>query len=89
MKLDQLLSRLEKHKITLAEDKHLPDGTRVLTFVTHLPTYPFGEGRHTWYSLPLSPGQQEVSKKEVDALLRHLWHGELDFFEDENPFENS
>ena len=35
----------------------------------------------------LSPGQQDVSKHEVDALLRHLWHAELDFFEDDNPFE--
>ncbi len=33
--------------------------------------------------------EREVSKHEVDALLRHLWHAELDFFEDDNPFENS
>lgn len=87
MKLSVLLSQLKKHGITTAEDKLLPEGIRVITFVTRLPVFPFGE-RNTWYPLVISPGQESVSKPEIDALLRHVWHAELDFFEAGNPFEN-
>jgi hypothetical protein len=87
MNLDELLSRLKKHAIIIAEDKKLPDGTRIINFVTHLPLFPFGR-QNTWYPLVLSPNQTEVAKPEVDALLRHVWHAELDFFEKDNPFED-
>ena len=87
MSLDELLSRLKKHAIIIAEDKRLPDGTRIITFVTHLPIFPFGR-QNSWYPLVLSSGQLTVAKPEVDALLRHVWHAELDFFEQDNPFEN-
>ena len=87
MNLEELLSRLAKHAIRIAEDKQLPDGTRVITFVTHLPSFPFGR-RNTWYPLVLSPGQTDVAQAEIDALLRHVCHAELDFFEPDNPFEN-
>lgn len=87
MKLEELLSRLEKHKITKAEDRTLVDGTRVILFVTHLPSFPFGR-QNVWYPLVLAPGQTDVYQPEVDALLRHLWHAELDFFDPDNPFED-
>jgi hypothetical protein len=87
MNLDELLSRLKKHAIIIAEDKKLPDGTRIITFVTHLPLFPFGR-QNTWYPLVLSPDQIEVAQPEVEALLRHVWHAELDFFEEDNPFED-
>jgi hypothetical protein len=87
MPIDALLSRLSKHHIKLAEDRRFPDGSRVLIFVTHLPSFPFGRS-NVWYTLVISPGQDDISKSEVDALLRHVWHAELDFFENDNPFEN-
>jgi len=86
MQVEQLLSRLKKHKIEV-EDRKLPDGTRLLLCVTHLPLFPFGR-RNVWHVLPLSPGQTDVAKQEVGSLLRHLWHAELDFFEKDNPFED-
>lgn len=86
MLVEELLSRLKKHKIDI-EDRKLPDGTRLLICVTHLPSFPFGR-KNVWHVLPLSPNQIEVAQQEVDSLLRHLWHAELDFFDKDNPFED-
>jgi len=86
MPVEELLSRLRSHKIEV-EERRLPDGTRLLLCVTHLPIFPFGR-RNVWHVLALSPGQTDVAKQEVDSLLRHLWHAELDFFEKNNPFED-
>jgi hypothetical protein len=83
-----LLSRLEKHAIIKAEDKQLPDGTRIIMFFTHLPPFPFGKRKNAWYPLVLSPSQNKVAEPEVEALLRHVWHAELDFFDKDNPFED-
>jgi hypothetical protein len=86
MPVEELLSRLEQHKIAV-EDRKLPDGTRLLLCVTHLPSFPYGR-RNAWHVLPLSPGQTDVAKQEVDSLLRHLCHAELDFFDKNNPFKD-
>lgn len=31
----------------------------------------------------MESGQTEVDRDEVEAILRHLWHAEQDFFADE------
>jgi len=36
----------------------------------------------------MASNQTDVAEEEVDSLLRHLWHAELDFFDNENPFEH-
>lgn len=81
MNVEKLRRWLSKHQIDVIEDRLQPDGSRVLIFTTQLPQFPFA-GRHVWYTLVLSPGQEDVSESEIDALLRHCWHGELEIPKD-------
>ena len=62
---------------SLLEGRTLADGSRIITFTASLP---FGEldGRHVWYPIILFKNQTEVSRAEIEAPLRHLWHGELE-----------
>jgi hypothetical protein len=78
MLIAKLIPWLNKHKINLVEDTLQPDNSRVLIFTTDLPKFPFGEDRHVWATLVVDPGQESVSESEVEALLRHCWHGELE-----------
>jgi hypothetical protein len=83
MPLPQLLARLEQHKVTVAEKRILSDGRTVYILVAQLPSFPFGDRKHTWYSLIVEQSQTEIPRDEIEALLRHLWHAELvDFFDD-------
>jgi hypothetical protein len=78
MKITKLIAWLKKHKINLIEDTLQPEGCRVLIFTTDLPRMPFGEDRHVWATLVIEEGQEDVSESEIDSLLRHCWHGELE-----------
>jgi len=81
MNIQKLLSWLAKHDINPVEDTLQPDGSRVLVFSTQLPRFPFGD-RHVWYPLTIDADQTEVSESEIEALLRHCWHGELEIPKD-------
>lgn len=78
MLIAKLKSWLKKHKIEVIEETLLPGTCRVLVFSTDLPAFPFGEGRHVWCTIVLDPGQETVSDSEIETILRHCWHGELE-----------
>jgi hypothetical protein len=79
MAVSELLDRLKKAKITVAETRKLPDETQVIILIGTMPKFPHGE-RPAWYPIVLRKGQHEVDRREVEALLRHFWHFELEFF---------
>ena len=81
MNIEKLVHWLSSHHIEVLEDRKYADGSRVITFTAPLPG-PEAEQRHVWYPIVLSKDQTEVSRPEVEALLRHLWHLELDVPED-------
>ena len=86
MLIAKLIPWLKKHGIEVVEERLQPDSSRALIFSTNLPPIPFGEGRHVWAVLVVDGSQTEVSESEVESVLRHCWHGELeiprDFDED-------
>lgn len=79
--VSELLGRLKKVKIEVAETRTLPDDTQVLIVVGTMPSFPHGE-RPAWYPIVLRKGQAEIERREVESLLRHFWHFELEFFTD-------
>jgi hypothetical protein len=82
MDLQELIKRLTAIKgVTLAETREGDDGRRTYIFTATLPEFPFGKGKNSWYPLVLPKGQDSISRNEVEAILRHLWHGEQNFFE--------
>ena len=87
MKLSDLLSKLEQIDVQLAERRVLHNGRTVYILTARLPALPFGVGDRAvaWYPLIVDAGQNVVPREEVEALLRHLWHAEVDFFGDNPP----
>ncbi len=80
MAVSALLANLQKRaKVKVAETRTLADGTQVRILVGTLPPFP-NSGRATWYPLVLRPKQQNVDRREVEAILRHFWNAQLDFF---------
>ncbi len=81
MNIEKLIHWLSSRHIEVLEDRTRADGSRIITFTTALP---YGEldGRHVWYPIVLFKDQTEVSCSEIEALLRHLWHGELEIPDD-------
>ena len=77
MNIEKLIHWLNAHHIEILEDRNHADGSRVITFTAPLPG-PETSGRHVWYPIVLSNDQTEVSRSEIEALLRHLWHLELE-----------
>jgi hypothetical protein len=82
MNLEELLARLKGIDVKLDEDRRLSDGTRILILTCLLGFFPLAP-HHRWYTLVISPNQQDVPQYEVEAILRHFWHGELDWFKHE------
>jgi hypothetical protein len=83
-----LLDKLKEAEIEVKETRKLSDGTEVKILVGTLPKFPTGE-RPTWYPLVLLPGQSDIDRREVEALLRHFWHFELDFFKPDTAIKHS
>ena len=79
MNLEELLARLKGIDVNLEEERRLADGTRILILTSFLSFFPLMP-HHRWYTLVVSSEQQEVAEVEVEAILRHFWHGELDWF---------
>ncbi len=77
MNIEKLIHWLSKHQIEVIDDRQEANGFRVIYFTAQLPEVPH-HGRNVWYTLVLSKGQTEISQSEIDALLRHCWHGELE-----------
>jgi hypothetical protein len=79
--VSELLDNLKTVKIEIAETRTLPDETKVIILVGTMPAFPHGS-RPAWYPLVLRKGQSEVTRPEAEAILRHFWHFELEFFTD-------
>ena len=80
IEVSALLASLKKEaKVEPTETRTLHDGTRILILVGRLPSLPLG-GRVTWYPLVLRKDEETVDRREVEAILRHFWHLELNFF---------
>lgn len=77
IQISALLAALQKQaKVTVAETRRQSDGTEVKILTGTLPVFPHGECP-TWYPLVILPGQEEVDMREVEAILRHFWNGQL------------
>jgi hypothetical protein len=78
MNISSLLARLKSEaSIVISEERKFPDGTVVYILespVTFFPQAP----RHLWYNLVMSPAQTHVDEAEIEAILRHFWHAEID-----------
>src|SRR5438309_4891607 len=75
MNLNQLLAWLKSHQITVVE-KVKTSGGEVYVFVAKRPL-PW-DGRPQWFGLAVRDGQTIVAMREIEALLRHFSHGELE-----------
>jgi hypothetical protein len=75
--ISALLASLQKQaKVKVAETRQLENGTEVKILVGTLPVFPHGE-RPTWYPLVILPGQESIDMREVEAILRHFWNGQI------------
>jgi hypothetical protein len=86
MKLNLVLQALEKHKVTIQEDRVDQHGNRVIILGAPLPRMPYGD-KYRYSTLVLSPGEDEVSTEERDALRRRLCHLTTNIFGDDPDFE--
>ena len=78
MNIARLLARLKNEaSVFVAEERKLSDGTIVYILGTHVSFFPLAP-RHIWYALVCEPGKDRIEAEEIEALLRHFWHGEID-----------
>ncbi len=81
MNLSELLAKIDAHPEIKIEKRVLPDGTTVYIFSNQLPAFPkLMEPR--WYPLVVKPGQAEIKRGRIEALLRHLWQFQIDLFDE-------
>jgi hypothetical protein len=79
MKLELLLAKLEDVKVSVDRESREDDGRRVIVLTSLLDFFPLMPHRR-WYSLILESGQTDVDEREIEAILRHVWHREQDWF---------
>jgi hypothetical protein len=78
MNVATLLARLKSDAgIFVAEKRDLSDGTVIYILSCHISFYPHTPQR-IWYTLVCDPGQTYVEVEEIEAMLRHFWHAEID-----------
>ena len=78
MNVVTLLARLKNEaSVFLAEKRDLSDGTVIYILGCHVSFYPHTPQR-IWYALVCDPGQVYVETEEIEAILRHFWHAEID-----------
>lgn len=75
MTIKELLAKIGEVKDIEIEQRRLADNTIVYIFASQLPFPKFGAA---WYPIVIRPGQEIVPRKEIDAMLRHLWQFQLD-----------
>jgi hypothetical protein len=85
MNLNLVLQALKKHHIDVESDSPDEQGNRVIIVGCHLPMVDYG-GRYVYYTLILSPGQDDVSMEERDAMRRRLCHLTTNIFGDDPDF---
>lgn len=83
MKIKEVLQRLRPYGIEVGRDTVESDGTRVIIFGSPLPSFPYGPGRFCYYTLVLSPDEDEVPLEERDTIRRRLYHLTQDIFGDD------
>jgi hypothetical protein len=78
MSISSLLARLKNDaSIVVSEERKLPDGTVIYILEAPVTFYPHAP-HHLWYNLVVANGQTRVEKEEIEAILRHFWHAEID-----------
>jgi hypothetical protein len=82
MKLNQVLQLLDNHDVKVQDDRTDEDGNRTVVVGCALPMMPYG-GRFVYSTLVFSPGQDEVSLEEREALKRRLCHLTTNIFGDD------
>jgi len=81
MTLNDVLRLLKSHDVEVLEDKTDENGFRTIVFGCPKPA--MVGGGLAYSTLPLEPGQTDVSLKEREGLKRHLWHLTTDIFGDD------
>ena len=84
MNLKELLDKIDKAEGIDREERKLSDGTVVHIFFSQLPFPKFGAA---WYPIVIKPGQERVPRKEIEAMLRHLWQFQLDIIPEEDEYD--
>jgi hypothetical protein len=82
MNINELLARLKKLKVDVDEERKLADGRRILILTSLLDFFPLAPHRR-WYSLVMEAEQEEVPEEEAEAILRHFWHAEIEWFKND------
>jgi len=83
IELHTLLSRLSDNGVSVEEFK-LSRGTGKLYMLGwKIDPFPFCERQYAWYPLIVKEGQIDIDRDTADAVLRHVWHSILPFFDDE------
>ena len=85
MNLKELLAKLDAVDDIDREERHLSDGTIVYIFFSILPFPKFGPA---WAPIVIKPGQTRVPRKEIEAMLRHLWQFQLDIIPEDDEYEH-
>lgn len=83
MKLKEVLQRLSKYGITVAETRLEPDGSQTFVIAGRLPSPPFGSKHMAFYTLNVASEEEEVSLEEREAIRRRMWHLTTDIFGDD------
>lgn len=81
MKITELLAKIKEVEGIEVEERRLSDGTAVYVFSSVLP-YPKFEP--AWYPIVIKPGHEVVPRKEIEAMLRHLWQFQLDIIPEDD-----
>lgn len=85
MNIKELLAKLSEVESIEVQEKHLKDGTVVYMFFS---IRPFPTFQPAWYPIVIPPGHEVAPRKEVEAMLRHLWQFQLDILPEEEEFDS-
>jgi len=78
VKIALLLEKLKPHSEIKTTEIILPDGTKAFIFSS---VFPFPRASEpVWYVIVVRPGQEDIDDREIEAMLRHLWMYQLNFF---------
>jgi hypothetical protein len=79
MNISSLLAKLKSEaSIVLSEKREFPE-EGIIVYILESPVTFFPQAsRHLWYNLVVASGQVDVEEEEIEAILRHFWHAEID-----------
>ena len=85
VELQTLLSKLSDNGVRVQEftSSRRVTGTKLYLLSWQIDPFPFCEREWAWYPLIIKDGQTEIDRETADAVLRHVWHSVMPFFDDE------